>query len=147
MFDISTGDVLTILFFILSSATAVILAFDRLRRKVNEAILIEKIKKDIEKEIQKISMVIDSITSSQVKSDKDQAVNADRVKGIYFKLGEFSKEVSTSLSKMELNLKNEIKTIDNNSKEAISQRRAECKDINDEIKNRINDLYEKKKDK
>jgi hypothetical protein len=148
----------TIIIFALSTISAIAVAWEKIRKKANNAELAQKIHSEvlqdfkekiepIEKDIERNSFKIDAVSQNQIESDKINSITGDRVKGIYHSMGKMSMEVSGNLSKMEDNLKKEIKDIGKNAKIDLKERKEECKESNKEVRGHIEKLYEGKQDK
>lgn len=154
MLEFETGDVLAVVFFVISGATTLIVALEKLKKKAWESSFSEKImekvdlqlsavKSEIMEEVDKHSTLYSNLAEKIIEADKINAVTSDRVKSIFLKLGEFSKETSHSLQKMEDNLKAEIKTIVNSYKEDIKSVKSESKERREEIIKRIEKIEDK----
>jgi biopolymer transport protein ExbB/TolQ len=151
---LSEGSFVTIGLFAWSVLMTVLMAFWKLKEKSRKQDFIYSAKKEWEKDIEganrklsdyrdnarvimdKFSLECQKLNGIVTKLDKENAISNNQIKAIFNKFSELNSELTASLDKIEINLKDEVKEM-----------KAEFKEQNKEIREHIAKLYEKTQEK
>jgi len=91
----------------------------------------------------KFSLECQKLNNTVIKLDKENAISHNQIKAIFNKFSELNTEIASSLDKIEINLKDELKEIKSEFKDIKS----EFKEQNKELREHIAKLYEKTQEK